>query len=152
MVNGEEVLIAEIGGGPRWKQVNFTVDIFENFFGAERGNNSYNIQLINIAKDGTLGDIEIRQAVSVASHNYRFEIHCAETERAYPGNAKRPIGLFIKIDNNQFLYQVLWYDHPSYKQIKKFLYAESKVRREGELRRHIVHIEAIHALYPELIF
>lgn len=152
VVNGEEVLIAEIGGGTRWKQVNFTVDIFENFFGAERGNNSYNIQLINIAKDGTLGDIEIRQAVSVASHNYRFEIHCAETERAYPGNAKRPIGLFIKIDNNQFLYQVLWYDHPSYKQIKKFLYAESKVRREGELRRHIVHIEAIHALYPELIF
>lgn len=45
VVNGEEVLIAEIGGGPRWKQVNFTVDIFENFFGAERGNNSYNIQL-----------------------------------------------------------------------------------------------------------
>lgn len=152
VVNGEEVLIAEIGGGPRWKQVNFTVDIFENFFGAERGNNSYNIQLINIAKDGTLGDIEIRQAVSVASHNYRFEIHCAETERDYPGNTKRPIGLFFKIDNNQFLYQVLWYDHPSYKQIKKFLYAESKVRREGELRRHIVHIEAIHALYPELIF
>lgn len=33
-VNGEEVLIAEIGGGPRWKQVNFPVEIFENFFGA----------------------------------------------------------------------------------------------------------------------
>mgnify|MGYP003397566548 CR=1 FL=1 len=32
---GEEVLIAEIGGGPRWKQVNFPIAIFEDFFGAE---------------------------------------------------------------------------------------------------------------------
>lgn len=151
LVNGEEVLIAEIGGGPRWKQVNFPVEIFENFFGAERGNNSYNIELMNIAQDGSLGGVETRQAVSVRSHNYRFEIHCAETEGAYPGNNKRPIGLFIKIDNDQFLYQVLLHDHPAYKKIKKYLYAESSVRRQDELRRHIVHIEAIHALYPELV-
>lgn len=151
LVNGEEVLIAEIGGGPRWKQVNFPVEIFENFFGAERGNNSYNIKLMNIAQDGSLGELETRQAVSVKSHNYRFEIHCSETDREYPGISKRPIGLFIKIDNGQFLYQVLWYNHPAYKRIKKYLYAESKVRREYELRRHIVHIEAIHAIYPELI-
>lgn len=150
-VNGEEVLIAEIGGGQRWKQVNFPVEIFENFFGAERGNNSYNIELMNIAQDGSLGEVEIRQAVSVKSHNYRFEIHCAETLGNYPGNKKRPIGLFIKIDNNQFLYQVLLQSHPAYKKIKKYLYDESNVKRQDELRRHIVHIEAIHALYPELI-
>lgn len=151
LINGEEVLITEIGGGPRWKQVNFPVEVFENFFGAERGNNSYNIELINIAQDGSLGDVEIRQAVSVKSHNYRFEIHCAETERTYPGNNKRPIGLFVKIDNDRFLYQVLLHSHPAYKKIKKYLYAESSVRRQNELRRHIAHIEAIHALYPELI-
>ncbi len=151
LVNGEEVLIAEIGGGERWKQVNFPVEIFENFFGAERGNNSYNIELINIAKDGSLGEVEIRQAVSVRSHNYRFEIHCAETVGAYPGNSRRPIGIFIKIDNGQFLYQVLLHGHPAYRKIKKYLYAESKVRRGDELRRHIVHVEAIHALYPELV-
>jgi hypothetical protein len=151
LINGEEVLIAEIGGGPRWKQVNFPVGIFENFFGAERGNNAYNIELINIAQDGTLGEVEKRQAVSVKSHNYRFEIHCKETAGVYPGNTKRPIGLFIKIDNGRFLYQVLLYGNPAYKKIKKYLYTESKVRREDELRRHIVHIEAIHALYPELV-
>lgn len=105
---------------------------------------------MNIAKDGTLGAVETRQAVSVSSHNYRFEIHCKETAGAYPGSAKRPIGLFIKIDNDQFLYQVLLYGHPAYKKIKKYLYEESKVRRKDELRRYIVHIEAIHALYPEL--
>lgn len=151
LINGEEVLIAEIGGGPRWKQVNFPLEIFENFFGAERGNNSYNIELMNIAQDGSLGNVEIRQAVSVKSHNYRFEIHCTETAGTYPGNHRRPIGLFIKIDNDQFLYQVLLHNHPAYKKIKKYLYEESKVKREDELRRHIVHIEAIHALYPELV-
>lgn len=151
IVNGEEVLIAEIGGSNRWKQVNFPVEIFENFFGAERGENSYNIELTNIAQDGSLGELETRQAVSVKSHNYRFEIHCKETMGAYPGNAKRPIGLFIKIDNGKFLYQVILDNHPAYNKIKKYLYAESKVRREDELRRHIVHIEAIHALYPELV-
>lgn len=151
LINGEEVLIAEIGGGHRWKQVNFPVEIFENFFGAERGNNSYNIELRNINSDGLLGEVETRQAVSVRSHNYRFEINCAETAGKYPGNDKRPIGLFVKIDNDKFLYQVLLHNNPAYKKIKKYLYTESHAKRKDILRRHIVHIEAIHALYPELI-
>lgn len=147
---GEEVLIAEIGGGTRWKQVNFPVKIFEDFFGAKRGNNSYNIKLMNIAKDGSLGEVEIRQAVSVKSQNYRFEIKCAETEGSYPGNDKRPIGLFIKLYNDEFLYQVLRYEDVGYKRIKEYLYQET-TNNARELKRAIVHVEAIHAIYPELI-
>lgn len=147
---GEEVLIAEIGGGPRWKQVNFPVGIFENFFGAKRGNNDYKIELMNIAKDGTLGEIEERQAVSVKSKNYRFEINCAETQGKYPGNDKRPIGLFVKLDNQEFVYQVLMPGDKKYKNIKEYLYTES-LNNARELKRAIVHIEAIHAIYPELI-
>lgn len=150
-INGEHVLIAEIGGGERWKQVNFPIAIFENFFGAERGKKSYHIELTNIAQDGTLCKEKDRPAVSVKSHNYRFEINCEETKRPYPGRNRRPIGLFIKIENDQFMYQVLLHNHPAYRKIKKFLYAESNVRSKVELRRHIVHIEAIHALYPELV-
>lgn len=146
----EEVLIAEIGGGPRWKQVNFPVDIFENFFGAERGNNDYKIELMNIAKDGTLGDVEIRQAVSVKSRNYRFEINCAETQGNYPGNDKRPIGLFVKLDNQEFVYQVLMPEDKIYKKVKDYLYSES-INNAREMKRAIVHIEAIHAIYPEFI-
>ena len=147
---GEEVLIAEIGGGPRWKQVNFPVNIFEDFFGAERGNNAYNIKLMNIAKDGSLGEVETRQAVSVKSRNYRFEIKCAETEGAYPGNDKRPIGIFIKLDNDEFLYHVLKHGDKGYKKIKEYLYQET-TNSARELKRAIVHVEAIHAIYPELI-
>jgi len=146
----EEVLIAEIGGGPRWKQVNFPVDIFENFFGARRGDNSYQIELQNIAKDGSLGEVETRQAVSVKSQNYRFEINCAETEGYYPGNDRRPIGLFIKLGGNAFLYHVLMYGDKRYEKIREYLYNESR-SRPRELKRAIVHVEAIHVLYPELV-
>ena len=57
----------------------------------ERGNNSYNIELINIAQNGSLGDIEIRQAVSVKSHNYRFEIRCTETCLLYTSGIHKSI-------------------------------------------------------------
>lgn len=148
---GEEVLIAEIGGGPRWKQVNFPINIFKNFFGAERGNNRYTIELFNIAKDGTLGDVEIRQAVTVASNNFRFEINCAETNLAYPSKINRPIGIFVKLDSSKFLYQVLMPEDEPYIRIKGYLDREHFDGRKGELKRKIVHIEAIHALYPSLI-
>ena len=147
----EQVLIAEIGGGPRWKQVNFPVSIFQDFFGAQRGNNEYVIELMNIAKDGTLGDVEKRQAVTVKSNNFRFEIKCAETCGKYPGNHNRPIGLFVKLDSSEFLYQVLMPDYPVYEKIKNYLMLEAKPKRADELRRVIVDVEAIHALYPELI-
>ena len=143
-------LIAEIGGGPRWKQVNFPVDVFEHFFGARRGDNSYQIELLNIAKDGALGEVETRQAVSVKSRNYRFEINCAETEGPYPGNDNRPIGIFVKLDNKSFVYQVLLADHVRYKVIREYLYKESRCGSR-ELKRTIVHVEALHAIYPDLV-
>lgn len=148
---GDQVLIAEIGSGPRWKQVNFPIDIFENFFGAERGDNKYKIELLNIAKDGTLGEVEERQAVTVKSNNFRFEINCAETRGAYPNDQNRPIGLFIKLGNSEFLYQILMPDYPVYSKIKAYLDIEAHPKRKVELKRVIVDVEAIHALYPDLI-
>ena len=147
---GDDVLIAEIGGGPRWKQVNFPIAIFEEFFGAERGNNDYWISIMNISNDGSLGEIERRQAVSVKSHNYRFEIHCDETKGEYPGDDVRPIIIFVKLSNDEFLYHVLLAKHDSYKKVKEYLYLETK-NKARELKRAIVHVEALHVLYPELI-
>lgn len=148
---GEQVLIAEIGGGPRWKQVNFPIKIFQDFFGAKRGDNSYKIEVMNIKTDGTLGDVEIRQAVTVKSNNFRFEINCEETRSKYPNSDNRPVGLFVKLDNAEFLYQILMPDNPAYEKIKNYLKLEAQPKCENELRRIIVDVEAIHALYPELI-
>ena len=147
---GEQILIAEIGGGSRWKQVNFPLQIFEDFFGAERGNNNYKIELLNIAKDGTLGDVKESQSVTVKSRNYRFEINCKETQGAYPGNDKRPIGIYVKIGDAAFAYHVLRAGYKRYSAVKKLLYMECK-RPSRELRRAIVHPEGLHAVYPELV-
>ena len=146
-----EILIAEIGGGPRWRQVNFPLAIFEDFFGAQRGKNDYRIELRNITKDGILGDAKMSPSVTVKSHNYRFEINCAETQGEYPGNSRRPIGIYVKLSNGVFAYQVLLSDDKRYNEVKTFLYAECK-KSPRELRRAIVHVEALHAIYPELIF
>ena len=95
--------------------------------------------------------METRQAVTVASNNFRFEIHCAETSMQYPGNTSRPIGLFVKLNSSTFMYQVLMPTDEPYSRIKDFLYREAIAGRKGELKRCVVHIEAIHALYPSLI-
>lgn len=86
----------------------------------------------------------------MASKNYRFEINCAETNKMYPQNGDRPIGLFIKMASDEFLYQVLLPEYDIYKTIKDYLYRET-ANNGRELKRAIVHIEAVRALYPELI-
>ena len=148
------VLIAEIPkAGNRWKQANFSQYIFEEFFGAKKGDNSYKIKLTNIKKDGTLGEVTERQSVTVKSNNYRFELRCEETNLPYPEGADRPIGIFVKEDANNYMYQVLMPTEDCYKKIKDYLYLETKDKRgrTDQMRRHIADVEAIHALYPELI-
>ena len=148
------VLIAEIPkAGSRWRQANFSQDVFENFFGATKGDNSYKIKFTNIKKDGTLGETTEAQSVTVKSNNYRFELRCDETNLAYPDGADRPIGVFVKEDSTNYLYQVLMPTDDVYMKIKEYLYMETdeKKGRKDLMRRHIADVEAIHALYPELI-
>ena len=66
-------------------------------------------------------------------------------------NEQRPIGLFIKLEHSKFFYQVIMPDYPVYEVIRKYLYNESKTKRKGELHRVVRSVEALHALYPELI-
>lgn len=148
------VLIAEIPkAGNRWKQANFSQDVFEDFFGATKGDNSYKVKLTNIKKDGTLGEVTESQSVTVKSRNYRFELRCDETNLPYPSGNDRPIGLFVKEDAQNYMYQVLMPSDNAYKKIKDYLYLETANNRGRKdlMRRHIADVEAIHALYPELI-
>ena len=148
------VLIAEIPkSGNRWKQANFSQNVFEDFFGATKGDNSYKVKLTNIKKDGTLGEVTESQSVTVSSKNYRFELRCDETNLPYPSGNDRPIGLFVKEDAQNYMYQVLMPSDDAYKKIKDYLYLETANQkgRKDLMRRHIADVEAIHALYPELI-
>lgn len=147
------VLIAEIPkGGNRWKQANFSKDVFQSFFGVVEGQKNQ-IKMTNIKKDGTLGEVAKRVSVKVKSHNYRYELLCDETRLPYPSGNDRPIGIFVKVDDRNFLYQLLMPSDDAYGKIKGYLYMETdgKKRRDDGMRRHIADVEAIHALYPELI-
>ena len=106
-----------------------------------------------LKKDGTLGEVLESQSVTVKSNNYRFELRCEETNQPYPEGEERPIGLFVKENAKNDLYQVLMPSDDSYKRIKEYLYLETndKKGRKDLMRRHIADVEAIHALYPELI-
>jgi HKD family nuclease len=99
------VLLAEIPkSGDRWKQANFDVTTFKDFFGATPGDNSQRILLRNINYDMSLGGIEVRPSVSVKSQNYRFELDAA-TGLPYPAVGK-PIGVFIQLTTRMFLYHL----------------------------------------------
>lgn len=146
---GEEVLIAEIGNGDRWKQVNFPLRIFEDFFGAKRGDKAYSVKLRNITSDGSLSEERKARSVTVKSGNYRFELKCEETKGKYPGDDNRPIGIYVKLGDATFAYHVLLSGHKKYEAVKAFLYSRSK-RPKRELKRAIIHAKELQAIYPEL--
>lgn len=115
-----EVLIAEIPRGDvRWKQANFDLDTFQNFFGANPNNNSQRILLRNINDDLSLSEIEVRPTVSVKSRNFRVEIDAA-SGLDYP-NEGRPIGVFVKVTTRMFLYHLYMPNQPLYEEINDWL-------------------------------
>ncbi len=115
-----KILLAEIPkSGDRWKQANFDIDNFQNFFGATPGDNSQRILLRHLNQDCTLAPIEIRPSVSVKSKNYRFELDAA-SDWDYPEEG-RPIGVFIQLTTRMFLYHLYMPSQENYTEIKQFM-------------------------------
>lgn len=113
-----DILIAEIGKSPRWKQVDFSLPIFQDFFGATAGDNTYIIKLRYLDENGELHEIENRPAVTTASSNYRFEIGAAKG--SYPSEGK-PIGVFIKVAPLNFIYRLYMPNSTDYSELKTYL-------------------------------
>lgn len=132
-----KILIAEIPkNGNRMSQVNFDKKSFEEFFGARCGQNGvYRILFRHVNNDGRLDEIEVRQGVSVESHNYRFELEAAK-KIAYPKGKKRPIGIFVKISERDFLYEIVLPSNPIYNEIN--LVMDNKVDSKGEKGKRII--------------
>ena len=145
-----EILVAEIPrSGDRWKQANFDIDTFQNFFGAIPGDNSQRILLRNINDDFSLSTIEIRPSVSVVSQNYRFELDAA-SGLLYPANGK-PIGVFVKLTTRMFLYHLFMPNHPLYEQITDWL--ETKwTGRDGRMKRIVTRTSEVTALINQSVF
>ena len=117
-----DVLIAEIPrSGNRWKQANFDKNTFENYFGATCGENgAYRILLKCVNSDGSMCKTEIRPSVSVSSQNYRFELEAANG-LAYPSDGNRPIAIFARVSQRDFIYTLLMPKQEGYATVLSFI-------------------------------
>lgn len=105
-----EVLLAEIPkASNRWNQVNFDKESFEGFFGARAGDNTMRVLFKGVDDKGVEQEVESRVSVSVQSRNWRFELNLAKDKR-YPENG-RPIGIFVKVSERNFLYMLSMPDY-----------------------------------------
>lgn len=126
------MLVAEIPrAGTRWAQANFDRASYEGFFGARVGSRR-RIILRHVEHDGTLGEVEVRPSVAVASHNWRFEL-AAASGLPYPSEGP-PIGVFLRAERGYFLYSLVLPGAEGYEHADGFL-GEHWAGPEGRMRR-----------------
>ncbi len=114
-----EVLIAEIPrASTRWNQANFDLATFRGFFELEP-ETFQRVVLLPVSPDGSVGDPEIRQSVSVISQNYRIELGEA-SGLDYPDEG-RPIGVFLRIGTRRFRYRLMMPDQVDYLAVSNLL-------------------------------
>lgn len=144
-----DVLIAEIPkSGNRWKQANFNKDTFENYFGATCGENgAYRILLKAVKADGTMCDTEVRPSVSVASQNYRFELEAANG-LDYPKGSQRPIAIFARVSQRDFVYMLLMPEQDGYDSVMSFI--ATKEKPSAKMRRLILTANEVITNVPSL--
>ncbi|PHS76013.1 MAG: hypothetical protein COB19_01515 [Porticoccus sp.] len=144
------VLLAEIPrSGDRWKQANFDINTFRDFFGATPGDNSQRILLRNVLDDSSLGPIEVRQSVSVQSQNYRFELDAA-TGLAYPSGGA-PIGIFIKLSTRLFLYHIFMPSSAIYPELRRWM-IEKWSGRTDRMKRIVVDATEVDGILSSTVF
>ncbi|SER05688.1 hypothetical protein SAMN05216522_110145 [Rosenbergiella nectarea] len=143
------ILIAEISkNGDRLQQVNFDKDNFFNFFDATtvQDEATYNL-FFQVNKDGLMQEKEIRPAVVVKSHNYRFELNAVKGMK-YPEEGK-PIGVFLKIAAKSFLYMVVLPTENAHSVLDEFL-TEKLGISSNRMRRIRIKAEEIRTRTPDL--
>ncbi|MDT3252278.1 phospholipase D family protein [Serratia sp. root2] len=147
VVNTMDVLVAEIPkSGSRWKQANFDAQNFINFFGASTEKNNVRVYFFHVNDNGVIGEPEVRPAVTVSSHNYRFELDAA-SDLPYPEDG-RPLGIFVKIAVRTFLYMLLMPGVKEHEEMKKLL--DEAVPSPGKKMRRIIFLaHQVKKVWPE---
>lgn len=114
-----EVLVAEIPKAKdRWKQANFDLDNFRNFFHLEPGK-TRRVLLWHVDPAGKIGALERRPSVAVKSQNYRIELAAAGA-LPYPANGP-PVAVFVRTGTRKFRYRLVMPTDPAYPKIDQIL-------------------------------
>lgn len=148
----DRVLIAEVPkASKRWKQINFDKASFQNYFGATAGGKggTYRILLKNVDSAGILGDTESRPSVSVASHNWRFEISAA-SGLMYPSGTQRPYVVFSEASTRSFIYELLMPGSSRYKEIDNYVNAWKRANGVTGIGRIITDVNSLKPTTPSL--
>ncbi len=152
VLSSDRVLVAEVPKGKnRWKQINFDKASFQNYFGATPGGagGTYRILLKNVDSVGTLGVTETRPSVSVASHNWRFEISAA-SGLAYPSGGNRPYVIFSEASTRSFIYELIMPGDSRYLEVNNFVNLWKRANGVTGIARIITDVNGIKSSTPSL--
>lgn len=141
-------LICEIPRGDRrWNQANFDANTFQTYFESTPGiAGQMALILRDVKHDGSLGEIRHRPPVSVASHNYRIELH-VNRGTTYPDDG-RVLGIFVKLSSRTFLYSLVFPADAEYPSLQAKL--DSERQRRDRLVRYQTTAEELQTLAPTL--
>ncbi|MBP3490030.1 MAG: hypothetical protein J6K53_16805 [Roseburia sp.] len=148
----DRILVAEVPkASTRWKQVNFDKASFENYFGATPGGASgtYRILLKNVDAAGKLDATETRPSVSVASHNWRFEINAA-SGLPYPTGGDRPYVIFSEASTRSFIYELIMPGDSRYPEVDKYVKSWKSAQGVTGIARIITDVNGIKPSTPTL--
>lgn len=152
MASTAEVLVAEIPeSGNRWNQVNFHVEDFRSFFGVHEGKELL-VVFRHVNGDGTMAEYEhSRQAVTVKSRNFRFELSAA-LGVSYPDpSAGRPIGVYVRVATRAFFYRLMLPGDSQYAEVSALLLL-GKTRPAREMRTARMTVAELRQEWPNSPF
>ena len=148
----DRVLVAEVPkSSARWKQINFDKTSFQNYFGATPGGTAgtYRILLKSVDTAGVLGATEPRPSVSVASHNWRFEISAANG-LPYPTGGNRPYVVFSEASTRSFIYELLMPGDARYSEVNSYVNNWKRANGVTGIARFITDVSTIKPSTPSL--
>jgi HKD family nuclease len=145
--NRNKVLIVEIGGPSRWKQISFAKNNFITFFEIPiivGGNHSINLKYLNNEGD-VMGTIENCHAIVKESSNYNLEPSKVVECKVQYNQINKPIIFFIKINSLNFIYHFETHGSQTYLELQQIL-----TRARGKIRRTEIIVERLKQDCPSL--
>ena len=141
---GNAVLVSEIPGPGRWSQASFSLKVFTQFFGAGQ------INLSHINADGTKTH-EIANPIVKKSSNFCYELGAAGGLDYPKPNDGRPIGVFLRLEAQQFQYRLVMPSDSAHAVLDTFL-ANNWEGSPRFMRRVITRLETLLSVWPAAPF
>lgn len=141
-----DVLVAEIGKGERWKQANFPKSVMQTYFGVNPLANEH-VDLIPVDSAGASSPPVDTQVVHVKSVNFRIEL-TSVNGIAYP-TARKPIAVFRRTRTKEFRYHVYMPGDVGHGALETFLNTHY-VGRSDFLKRVVTQRASLMAIAPPI--